>query len=182
MPVTNSCIITAVVAKNYISPYITTSPTKSFFLFKMFIREIELGEENDVKIVQVDQKNEGDTGVVVWDAAIVLSKYLETIKDNLKGKSVIGEHTNMQYVAVVNNLFEELGSGTGAVGLCAGALGCDKVLLTDQPDFIEFLLHNIELNKELFDNNITAQPLIWGDKNQVRNHGESIYIMNEVDY
>ena len=57
----------------------------------MFIREIELGEdEEEIKLVQVDQKNEGDTGVVVWDAALVLSKYLETIKDELENKSVIG--------------------------------------------------------------------------------------------
>merc|ERR1712179_100951 len=119
-------------------------------LFKMFVREIELGEDDGAKVVQVDQKNEGDTGVVVWDAAIVLSKYLENIKDDLRGKSAI-----------------ELGSGTGAVGLCAGALGCGKVVLTDRPDFIEFLHHNIELNKELFDNNITAQPLIWGDQDQI---------------
>eukprot|EP00092_Neocalanus_flemingeri_P020410 GFUD01022110.1.p1 GENE.GFUD01022110.1~~GFUD01022110.1.p1 ORF type:complete len:213 (+),score=47.08 GFUD01022110.1:60-698(+) len=117
----------------------------------MFVREIELGEEeDDIKTVQVDQKNEGDTGVVVWDAAIVLSKYLETIKDDLENKSAI-----------------ELGSGTGAVGLCAAALGCGRVLLTDLADFVEFLDHNIELNKELFKNQISAQSLVWGDKDQI---------------
>eukprot|EP00092_Neocalanus_flemingeri_P104133 GFUD01133326.1.p1 GENE.GFUD01133326.1~~GFUD01133326.1.p1 ORF type:complete len:191 (+),score=43.17 GFUD01133326.1:47-619(+) len=116
----------------------------------MFVREIELGEEEeDIKTVQVDQKNEGDTGVVVWDAAIVLSKYLETIKDDLENKSAI-----------------ELGSGTGAVGLCAAALGCGRVLLTDLADFVEFLDHNIELNEELFKNQISAQSLVWGDKDQ----------------
>jgi len=117
----------------------------------MFIREIELGDdEEEIQSVQVDQKNEGDTGVVVWDAAIVLSKYLETIKDDLENKSAI-----------------ELGSGTGAVGLCAAALGCGRVLLTDLPEFIEFLNHNIELNQELFKNKISAQPLVWGDKDQM---------------
>ena len=63
----------------------------------MFVREIELGENDEAKVVQVDQKNEGDTGVVVWDAAIVLSKYLETIKDDLKGKSAIGKHFHDSY-------------------------------------------------------------------------------------
>eukprot|EP00090_Calanus_glacialis_P006702 TRINITY_DN15233_c0_g1_i1.p1 TRINITY_DN15233_c0_g1~~TRINITY_DN15233_c0_g1_i1.p1 ORF type:complete len:215 (+),score=60.33 TRINITY_DN15233_c0_g1_i1:63-707(+) len=117
----------------------------------MFIREIELGEDEEtVKLVKVDQKNEGDTGVVVWDAAIVLSKYLETINDDLANKSAI-----------------ELGSGTGAVGLCAAALGCGKVVLTDREDFIEFLKHNIELNQELFNNEIIAQSLLWGDKDQI---------------
>ena len=65
-------------------------------------------------------------------------------------------------------MFAELGSGTGAVGLCAAALGCERVLLTDRPDFVEFLLHNIELNQQLFNHNITAQALLWGDTNQVR--------------
>ena len=55
----------------------------------------------------------GDTGVVVWDAAIVLSKYLETIRDQLRGKCVL-----------------ELGSGTGAVGICAAALGARQVIKT----------------------------------------------------
>ena len=64
----------------------------------MFIREIELGEDEEtVKLVKVDQKNEGDTGVVVWDAAIVLSKYLETINDDLANKSAIG-NTNRSVV------------------------------------------------------------------------------------
>ena len=64
----------------------------------MFIREIELGaDEETVKLVKVDQKNEGDTGVVVWDAAIVLSKYLETINDDLANKSAIG-NTNRSVV------------------------------------------------------------------------------------
>ena len=68
----------------------------------MFIREIELGEDEDTaKLVKVDQKNEGDTGVVVWDAAIVLSKYLETIIDDLANKSAIG---NINRYVVVNTV------------------------------------------------------------------------------
>ena len=80
----------------------------------MFRRAIELslGDCGTVKTVELDQKYEGDTGVVVWDAAIVLAKYLELIADQLAG-----------------GVCCELGAGTGAVGLCAAALGCHQVRL-----------------------------------------------------
>ena len=62
----------------------------------MFIREIELLEDDaDSVVVKVDQKNEGDTGVVVWDAAIVLSKYLETIRNDIKNKTAIGKEVQL---------------------------------------------------------------------------------------
>ena len=38
----------------------------------------------------LNQVPEGDTGVVVWDAAIVLAKYLQTVQGQLQGRSVIG--------------------------------------------------------------------------------------------
>ena len=78
----------------------------------MFRRAIELslGDPATVKSVELDQNSEGDTGCVVWDAAIVLSKYLELIAGQLAGRVCC-----------------ELGAGTGAVGLCAAALGCHQV-------------------------------------------------------
>ena len=78
----------------------------------MFRRAIELtvGNPGTVKSVELDQKSEGDTGVVVWDAAIVLSKYLELISHHLAGAVCV-----------------ELGAGTGAVGLSAATLGCHQV-------------------------------------------------------
>lgn len=54
----------------------------------------------------------GGVGCVVWDAAIVLSKYLET-----PGFSGDGAH------ALSRRSVLELGSGTGAVGLMAATLG-----------------------------------------------------------
>ena len=38
----------------------------------MFSREIEINEQ----VVEINQIECGDTGVVVWDSAIVLAKYL----------------------------------------------------------------------------------------------------------
>jgi len=116
---------------------------------EMFSRELELSDDGDL-LVKVDQVPEGDTGVVVWDAAIVLAKYLQTVQGQLQGRSVI-----------------ELGSGTGVVGLSAAALGASPVLLTDLPALIELIQHNISQNSPvLTDGHCTTTPLVWGDKGQ----------------
>lgn len=76
-----------------------------------FVREIE---KNDGCVLNIKQCYLGDVGCVVWDAAIVLAKYLETeyFHDPSSGWNVwAGERVL------------ELGSGTGAVGLMAATLG-----------------------------------------------------------
>ena len=77
-------------------------------LEKVFVREVE---KNDDSVLKIHQSEVGDVGCVVWDAALVLSKYLETADfengQGLEGKSVI-----------------ELGAGTGIVGLMAASFGC----------------------------------------------------------
>ena len=77
-------------------------------LEKVFVREVE---KNDESVLKIHQSEVGDVGCVVWDAALVLSKYLETADfeygQGLEGKSVI-----------------ELGAGTGIVGLMAASFGC----------------------------------------------------------
>ena len=74
---------------------------------RLFLREYE---RNDDIILKLYQSEVGDVGCVVWDAALVLAKYLESadfeLGADLKSKIVI-----------------ELGAGTGAVGLVAGSFG-----------------------------------------------------------
>lgn len=68
--------------------------------------------------LQIKQLYVGDVGCVVWDAALVLAKFLENpihfpppaSSESIsfwKGKRVV-----------------DIGSGTGVVGLAAGILGC----------------------------------------------------------
>ena len=72
-----------------------------------FIREITCS--GDI-VLEIKQLYIGDVGCVVWDAALVLAKFLENgvhfERDFWKGKRVI-----------------DIGSGTGVVGLAAGVLG-----------------------------------------------------------
>jgi len=77
---------------------------------RMFKRELE---RRDGRVLSISQYEVGDVGCVVWDAALVLSFYLEsadftdeTGNSRLLDKSVV-----------------ELGSGTGVVGIQAAACG-----------------------------------------------------------
>lgn len=78
---------------------------------RYFVREIE---KNDGCTLKVKQCYMGDVGCVVWDAAIVLAKYLETKQfyDPLSGVNVWAGRSVV-----------ELGAGTGVVGLMAATLG-----------------------------------------------------------
>ena len=76
----------------------------------MFVREFL---RNNGSSLSISQFEVGDVGCVVWDAAIVLSYYLDSQEfveqhgnNILKGKKVV-----------------ELGSGTGLVGILAAANG-----------------------------------------------------------
>ncbi|CAL1273610.1 unnamed protein product [Larinioides sclopetarius] len=115
-----------------------------------FTRELEVETTGvDLKLLQYSV---GDVGSVVWDAGIVLGKYLDKLqetKDALTGKIII-----------------DIGSGTGVAGLFAAALGAE-VILTDLPEVIPLLEKNIEQNKNIIKGAATASVLEWGklDKN-----------------
>ena len=69
---------------------------------KLFFREIELSDDEDGLSVRVAQIPEGDTGVVVWDAAIVLAKYLQTVQTQLQSRSVLGMYLQRVYHLTIN--------------------------------------------------------------------------------
>ena len=77
---------------------------------QMFTREVE---RRDGRTLNIAQYEVGDEGCVVWDAALVLSYYLESPDfSNADGKSSLLGKTAI-----------ELGSGTGVVGIQAAACG-----------------------------------------------------------
>lgn len=114
-----------------------------------FVRELGL---KDGSVLRLEQRGLGDVGCVVWDAALVLAKFLQTedfyepcSRHVLRGCSVL-----------------ELGAGTGAVGLVAAALGA-HVTITDLEDLQDLLNVNIEKNKHLISGSIQAKVLKWGE-------------------
>ncbi|XP_057714568.1 protein-lysine methyltransferase METTL21D [Corythoichthys intestinalis] len=116
-----------------------------------FVREIE---KNDGSLLSVSQCFVGDVGCVVWDAAIVLAKYLET-KQFYDPSSGVNLWAGRRVV--------ELGAGTGVVGLMAATLGA-HVNVTDLEDLQTLLKVNIQDNQTLIScGSITAKVLKWGE-------------------
>ncbi|KAK6478864.1 protein-lysine methyltransferase METTL21D-like [Huso huso] len=115
-----------------------------------FTREVERRAGSPLRIKQCSK---GDVGCVVWDAAIVLSKYLETEQ--------FVEHSTGVY-KWVNNRVLELGSGTGVVGLMAATLGA-CVTVTDLEDLQSLMEVNIKENQHLVTGSIQAKVLKWGE-------------------
>ncbi|XP_058788842.1 protein N-lysine methyltransferase METTL21D-like [Phymastichus coffea] len=114
----------------------------------IFIRELEL--ESQDTILTFSQKNVGDVSCVVWDAAIVLAKYLDITSHKtkwLRGKKVL-----------------ELGAGLGCAGLTAACLGAD-VVLTDLESALSMLEKNVKANEnqwKKFKGSAKAHILEWG--------------------
>lgn len=72
------------------------------------------------------------TGYHVWDGAILLMRYLQSMR----------QHTLFHQ----NQHFLELGSGCGVVGMSASLLGARSVTLTDLPELLPFLQANVDAN------------------------------------
>ncbi|KAL5015334.1 hypothetical protein ScPMuIL_009604 [Solemya velum] len=111
----------------------------------LFSREIV---RNDEVCLKINQCEIGDVGCVVWDAAIVLAKYLET-KDFDCGKKWKGARV------------VELGAGTGILGIMCASLGAD-VIITDLPEFLPLMQCNIKENIKKISGRISAEELTWG--------------------
>jgi predicted nicotinamide N-methyase len=76
---------------------------------------------------------DGDTGTAVWDAAILLAKFLEENADLVQGKRVL-----------------EMGCGLGLCGIACTRLGSQHVTFTD----MEYILPTTRMN--IFHNHIES--------------------------
>ncbi|CAG9579811.1 unnamed protein product [Danaus chrysippus] len=108
--------------------------------------------------MRIFQKMEGDVNCVVWDASLVLAKYLETMCQ-----------TKPEFLSGLRVL--ELGSGLGVVGLTAATLGA-QVTLTDLPEALPLLRLNLSENKSKIASMggyAIAESLVWGIATSNRN-------------
>ncbi|XP_033097652.1 protein N-lysine methyltransferase METTL21A-like isoform X2 [Anneissia japonica] len=102
--------------------------------------------EKELIIKQAWEKH--GVAAVVWDAAVVLSEYLES--------SVQAGELRLDGSKLL-----ELGAGTGLVGMMAALLGA-KVTLTDRLEVIDSLTVNVENNFRDGKTSITVKELEWG--------------------
>lgn len=114
------------------------------FCDRTFEREIECKEG----ILKIKQAEVGDESCVVWDAALVLAKYLQT--EHFCPK----EH-------LVNKRVVELGGGTGVVGLIAASCGA-HVCCTDLLEVVPLIELNKTTNQHMITGTFTAATLKWG--------------------
>mmetsp|Transcript_44525 Transcript_44525/g.71321 ORF Transcript_44525/g.71321 Transcript_44525/m.71321 type:complete len:176 (-) Transcript_44525:885-1412(-) len=80
-----------------------------------------------LKVVNL-QQTQGLQQMIVWDCAVVLSRYIENNPELIAGKCVI-----------------ELGCGIGLPGIVCGTLGASRVALTERPLAIESIRKQVSL-------------------------------------
>ena len=133
------------------------SPDIIFPIFHETTRTFSYANHS-VRINQ-DWRNSGVAGVV-WDAAIVLATYLQTMssqgKDGLRQIGLAGDSLQGKQVL-------ELGAGTGLVGIVSWLLGAN-VVITDTAEALNFTRENVRMNVNdtLRPTSCTVEVLHWG--------------------
>ncbi|CAE1259458.1 VCPKMT [Acanthosepion pharaonis] len=134
-------------------------------LEKLFPREYV---RNDGVTLNIYQAAIGDVGCVVWDAALVLAKYLESA-DFLHGR-LLQDKTVL-----------ELGAGTGCLGIVAATFGA-KVCITDLESCLPLMQMNIGENHEQITGKIEAQILDWNSHDTLTSRPDYILISDCIYY
>lgn len=94
-------------------------------------------------------------GLKTWTSSLLLSQRLPDLR---------------KYTADDCSSILELGSGTGLVGMAAACAWNVHVLLTDLPEIVPNLQHNLDQNREVIEKHhgsVTARQLDWADETDV---------------
>ena len=78
----------------------------------------------------------------VWDGAIILSSYLQKQFVDKEDQSIVEE-------LITDKNLLELGAGTGILGLSLIPFKPASVIMTDLPDYVNFLENNIQKNEAI---------------------------------
>ena len=133
------------------------SPDSIFPIFHEAARTFSYANHS-VRIKQ-DWGNSGVAGVV-WDAAIVLATYLQTMnsqgEDGLREIGLTGDSLKEKRVL-------ELGAGTALIGIVSWLLGAN-VVITDTAEALNSTQENVKMNVNdtLRPNSCSVEVLHWG--------------------
>ena len=123
----------------------------------------DLYSNESIVSLKIHQKFVGGVGCVVWDAALVLLKYLFTKNGN--------KH-------VKHNCVLELGAGTGVVGIASFLAGAESVIITDLPECLPLMELNVQENRAALyrpcvssgkdiEEKVLTRVLRWGDEKDI---------------
>lgn len=87
------------------------------------------------------------THLVVWPASVLLSRWLCSHPELVRGKVIV-----------------ELGAGLGLCGFVAARLGAKQVIMTDLEGALSVLHEGVSANKL---HNVAVMPLLWGDEEHI---------------
>ncbi|KAK4763032.1 hypothetical protein SAY86_008800 [Trapa natans] len=130
------------------------SPDTSMITLELFGHDLQFSQDPNSK----------HHGTTVWDASLVLVKYLE--KNSRKGRFCPSKLKGKRVI--------ELGAGCGVAGFGMALLGCD-VVATDQAEVLPLLRRNVERNSSriLQENtdsfgSIQVAELDWGNSDHIK--------------
>lgn len=137
-------------------------PTRPVFLERVVSVTVNNQLQVQLRILQDPSGIEYGHGATVWDAGILLGKYLA----EFEGRQHMVPHTSCL----------SLGCGCGLSGLVASILGCD-VTLTDLPNVLPLTQINIDKNKDALR---TALAFAKGDNTHV--HRSKTCVAEALDW
>lgn len=107
---------------------------------------------DDIQVVLREPSLTGDSlGLKTWTSSLLLARRLSSLRS---------------YLPSDDARVLELGAGTGLVGITAACIWRTHVTLTDLPEIIPNLQHNVDRNRELaqpFGGNMSVMILDWSD-------------------
>jgi predicted nicotinamide N-methyase len=132
-------------------------------------RSFEIDDTINVQL-QEPTLTEDKLGLKTWTSSLLLSRRLHDLRKRLP------QHLDKVL---------ELGAGTGLVGISAACLWKTHIVLTDLPEIVPNLQHNLELNRGLITTNngyVEAQTLDWSDEtNAPRSEEEKVMVILAAD-
>jgi hypothetical protein len=127
-------------------------------------------------------------GLKTWGTAFAIVKKLEELGSQYFSHLLNPENTSDTTTPTAERSSMrvlELGSGTGLVGIAAGAVWGANVILTDLPEIKDNLLFNIHKNNEIVESmggSIVGDVLDWNDPNGLRDYSSKEFEVNHNNF